>query len=65
VRANRMADPFIQYMMEGASPSTWPAAETLAAIDGYKQQKEKERYDEKDEWQPVTPPKTFVRLISM
>ncbi|KAF2179326.1 hypothetical protein K469DRAFT_716324 [Zopfia rhizophila CBS 207.26] len=51
--------------MEGASPSTWPAAETLAAINGYKQQKKKERYDEKDEWQAVTPPKTFVRLISM
>jgi hypothetical protein len=52
-------------MMEGASPSTWPAAETLAAIDGYKQQKEKECNDEKDEWQPVEPPKHFVRLISM
>jgi hypothetical protein len=42
VQANRIADSFVQSMIEGASLPTWPAAETLAAINGYKQQKEKE-----------------------
>ncbi|KAH7108865.1 hypothetical protein B0J11DRAFT_240598 [Dendryphion nanum] len=36
VQVNHMADPFVRCMMEGASPSTWPAAETLAAMDIYK-----------------------------
>lgn len=65
VQVNRMADPFIQCMMEGASPPTWPAAESLAAMGEYKQQMEKECYDEKDEWQPVALPTRFVPLISM
>ena len=64
IQASRLADPFVQCMIEGALSSTWPAAETLAAINGYKLEKEKECY-EKDEWQPVAPPKTFIRLLSM
>jgi hypothetical protein len=52
-------------MMEGAPPPAQPKAETLANIDEYKQKKEKECCDKKDEWQPVAPPKNFIRLISM
>jgi len=59
-----MADPFVHCMVEGAQPPTWPAVETLAAIDEYEQEKEKECY-EKDEWQLVEPPKTFMPLLSM
>jgi hypothetical protein len=52
-------------MMDGAPPPIWRATETLAAIDRYKQQEEKECYAENEEWQPVAPPKSFVPLISM
>jgi hypothetical protein len=51
--------------MQGASFTSWPGAETLADIDGYKQEQEKEYYYRIDEWQPVEPPKGFVRIISV
>jgi hypothetical protein len=52
-------------MMEGAPSLAWPAAETLAAINEYEQQKEQDYFAEKDEWQPVAPPKSFVPRMLM
>jgi hypothetical protein len=42
VQASQIADPLVQCMMDGAPPPMWRATETLAAIDRYKQQEEKE-----------------------
>ena len=64
VQANQKANRFVQCIMEGARPSTWPAAETLAVINGYSQEKEKEFY-EKDEWQLLAPPMTFLPPLLM
>jgi hypothetical protein len=50
---------------EGSSITSLAIAETLAAFNGYGQQNERNCYDEKDEWQPVAHPKSFVLLILM
>lgn len=65
IQLNQMVDPLVKCIMEGTSPTPWPAAETLAAISRYKQQEEKECYYIKDKWQSVEPPKGFVQIISV
>ena len=65
IQINRMVDPLVKCIMEGASPTSWPAAEILATVNGYKQPEEKESYYIKDEWQSVEPPKGFLRIISV
>jgi hypothetical protein len=65
IQTSRMVDPLVGSIMQGASSTSWPGAEILAAINGYKQEEEKECYYRTDEWQPVEPPKGFVRIISV
>lgn len=62
VQISRMVDPFVYCIMTGALSPVWPTADTLAAINEYEQQKEKECYAEKDQWQPIVPPKNLCRL---
>jgi hypothetical protein len=69
VQTNQMVDPLVERIIKGASSTSWPVAETLAAIDGYKQQEEKDRHymDDKmdDEWQYVEFPKGFVQVFQL
>jgi hypothetical protein len=66
IKINQMLEPLIKCFMEGTSLYTsWSVAEVLAAINGYKQQDEKECHHFKDKWQLVEPPKGFVRIISV
>jgi hypothetical protein len=65
IQTSRMVDPLVGSIMQGASFTSWPGAEILAAINGYKQEEEKGCYYRTDEWQPVEPLKGFVRIISV
>jgi hypothetical protein len=65
IQINRMVEPLVESIMEGALSTSWPGAEVLDIIDKYKQKEEKECYYLKDEWQFVDPPKGFVRVLSV
>jgi len=65
IQINRMVEPLVESITEGASSKSWPGAEVVDVIDQYKQKEEKECYYMKDEWQFIDPPKGFVRVLSV
>jgi hypothetical protein len=65
IQINRSAEPLIESIMEGASSTSWPGAEVLDVLDGYKQKDEKDCYYMRDEWRFVDPPKGFVQVLSV
>lgn len=65
IQINRTIGPLVESIMGGAPSTSWPGAEVLTVIDGYKQNEEKECYHMEHEWEFVDPPKGFVRVLSI
>jgi len=66
ISIHRLVDPLVRSIMEeDCLPASWPTFETLTALNGYKQQEEKESRRLEDEWHNLEPPKGFVKVVSL